>query len=358
MQPPLNTHRIDYIDNAKAIAMLLVVFGHAPGLPAVVMNFIYAFHMPVFFFISGLLLSKSKLALPFRDFVAAQFRSLGIPYLFFFVLSYLYWLPTHHLSASTLNHGPIAWWEPLLGLFEGSQQAWAVNAVLWFFVCLFMAAAIYFFARRVCSEKCLALVSSVLAIGFSLIYVDVWPRWPWRLDSTLIALSFYAVGHWANAHLAQLAKLSRLHIFLLVAVLWFVVLIGTIFNGKVDLNFLQFGSVPLAYFVNAYLGILALLFVSQLLPPKRILNWIAKNTIIIFPTHLLLYSLFTGVGVVLLAWPHDFKESSWVWVLVFPLLALVLIYPWSLILERCCPFLWGKRKPSTNIFSHGSSQNA
>ena len=49
--------RLTYIDTMKAIGIALIVFGHAPGLDASLKAFIYSFHMPLFFFISGVLLS-------------------------------------------------------------------------------------------------------------------------------------------------------------------------------------------------------------------------------------------------------------------------------------------------------------
>jgi acyltransferase len=357
-QAIFSAQRIEYIDNVKAIAMLLVLLGHAPGLNQFAMNFIYAFHMPVFFFVSGLLLTDRKLALPLPRFIMAQIRGLGIPYLFFFMVSYLYWLPTHRLAAAAQKNGPITWWEPLWGLIVGSQQAWVVNAVLWFFVCLFLTTCIFFIAKRFFPAGLLVVVFNLLGIVFTLAYVSSWPRWPWTLDSTLIALGFYAAGHYARGYLPQLAQLSRTRVAIFALVLCLGLLAGTALNGKVDLNLLDFGKLRLPYFVNAYLGIFALLFASLLLPSKRALSWIADNTIIIFPTHLLLYSLFTGIGVILLGWPHDFKESSWVWTAVFPILALGLSYPISLILTRCCPILFGNRVPNANIFPHGSSKNA
>lgn len=356
--PVMNAQRIEYVDNVKAIAMLLVLVGHAPGLNPFAMNFIYAFHMPVFFFISGLLLTERKLTLPLSQFIMAQIRALGIPYLFFFSVSYLYWLPTHRLSAAELRNGPVAWWEPLLGFLEGNYHAWVINAVLWFFVCLFMTSCIYFLAKRYFSVKLLALLFSLLAILFSLFYAGSWPRWPWMLDSTVIALGFYAVGHYARHYLLSGLSLSRARTATWAAILCLILLLGAALNGKVDLNTLQFGNLPLVYFVNSYLGIFALWFACQLLPSKRTLRWIANNTIIIFPTHLLLYSLFTGIGVVLLGWPHDFKESSWIWTVIFPVLALGLSYPISLVLMRYCPVLFGSRISNANILADGSSKNS
>lgn len=52
-------NRISYIDIAKGIGIFLVIWGHII-LNGPAYNIIYAFHMPLFFFLSGLVFSKSK----------------------------------------------------------------------------------------------------------------------------------------------------------------------------------------------------------------------------------------------------------------------------------------------------------
>ena len=46
--------RVDWIDLTKGIAIFLMVCGHI-GLPGALSNWIWSFHMPLFFLMSGLL---------------------------------------------------------------------------------------------------------------------------------------------------------------------------------------------------------------------------------------------------------------------------------------------------------------
>ena len=48
--------RVQYIENAKGIGILLVVLGHNDmnAYHPTLHRFIYAFHMPLFFFLSGI----------------------------------------------------------------------------------------------------------------------------------------------------------------------------------------------------------------------------------------------------------------------------------------------------------------
>ena len=51
--------RIDFIDYSKGLGIFFVVFGHVYCGNNIVTNWIYSFHMPLFFILSGFLLIKS-----------------------------------------------------------------------------------------------------------------------------------------------------------------------------------------------------------------------------------------------------------------------------------------------------------
>ena len=55
-----NVERIEYIDVTKGIGIMSVLLGHSISLMAHPVNrFILSFHMPLFFFVSGMLFSDS-----------------------------------------------------------------------------------------------------------------------------------------------------------------------------------------------------------------------------------------------------------------------------------------------------------
>lgn len=78
--------RIEYLDIAKAICIVLVVIGHfnpstAPEGWFTAVNVIYTFHMPLFMFVSGFLFSKTYRPQPYLEFVSRKFKHLMVPYL-------------------------------------------------------------------------------------------------------------------------------------------------------------------------------------------------------------------------------------------------------------------------------------
>src|SRR5512144_3032083 len=77
--------RLEYIDIAKGIGILLVVMGHNDFslVSPFFYKFIYAFHMPLFFFLSGMFF---KAELPFLTVLRRRFDTLLKPYLFTILL--------------------------------------------------------------------------------------------------------------------------------------------------------------------------------------------------------------------------------------------------------------------------------
>ena len=81
--------RINYIDVARGIGILLVVMGHNDfaAISPFMHKLIYSFHMPLFFFLSGYFLST---ATPFWTFVKRRFNSLLKPFFFTIFMIYFF----------------------------------------------------------------------------------------------------------------------------------------------------------------------------------------------------------------------------------------------------------------------------
>lgn len=69
--------RIDYIDIVKGITIILMIIGHVSNIPTILRTFIFSFHMPLFFIISGYTFKKKKQT----KLLKSSIRRLIIPYL-------------------------------------------------------------------------------------------------------------------------------------------------------------------------------------------------------------------------------------------------------------------------------------
>ncbi|MCX6078702.1 MAG: acyltransferase family protein [Chloroflexi bacterium] len=84
-QAPVSIARIDYIDIAKGIGILLVVMGHNDFslISPFFFKLIYSFHMPLFFFMSGIFFKPD---LSFLSLLRRRFDSVLRPYIFTILL--------------------------------------------------------------------------------------------------------------------------------------------------------------------------------------------------------------------------------------------------------------------------------
>ena len=77
--------RIEFLDIAKAICIVLVVLGHLNPVPepqawAAFVKVIYSFHMPLFLFVCGFLFNGSYRNRNYFSFISRKFKHLMLPY--------------------------------------------------------------------------------------------------------------------------------------------------------------------------------------------------------------------------------------------------------------------------------------
>lgn len=328
--------RIAFVDTAKALGLLMVVAGHVPGAPQAVVTAIYSVHMPLFFLISGLLLSTERARASWRATLQRGLRTLLVPYLFFFLLSLAYWLATRDLGERARKFAGVEAASAWQGLASGLSVELFVNATLWFFPCLFVCQLIYAALRRVASAASAFFAFSGLALLLLAFTLPWQSRLPWGLDVAWIALPFYAAGHalrQADLGRGSLAALG------LCAAAWLALVA---LQGRVDLAWANFGAVPLLYLPCAFAGIACVLGLARRLPATAAARWLADNSLVVFPLHVLLINALSGAaqmaGLRELLARHPL--AWWTIATAWGLLACV---PLAALLRRHAPALIGLR---------------
>lgn len=73
-----------FVDILKGIAILLIVYGHIiPGAIPFMTEYVSTFHIPLFFFVSGLLYNDVKYKDNFMSFIANRIKTLMCPFFYF-----------------------------------------------------------------------------------------------------------------------------------------------------------------------------------------------------------------------------------------------------------------------------------
>ena len=130
----------DWVDHAKAIGVVLVVYGHVargvfnagvafpPDLFRLSDSVLYTFHMPLFFFLSGLFFQPSLRRHGPAGMIGSKIGTLLWPYLVWSLLQGA----IEVLLSSHTNH-PITWHE-VLALWDPRAQFWFLMALFIVFV--------------------------------------------------------------------------------------------------------------------------------------------------------------------------------------------------------------------------------
>ena len=185
----MNKDRNHTIDILRGIAIFLVVFGHVTHLPEIRI-YIWGFHIPIFFFISGLLFRREKFE-KFTDFLKSRLKNIVLPYVIFYLATLVYWiLIERHSRGADVPVG-----SQLIGLVYGTydMRYMMFNGALWFIPCLFSMEMLYWFVSK-CSKRIYLIGVLICFYIIGLVLKDNTPWLPWGLCAAFIGIVFYGIG--------------------------------------------------------------------------------------------------------------------------------------------------------------------
>lgn len=295
---PVKTGRNPAIDVAKGIGILLVVFAHINYTPAP-LTYIYSFHMPLFFILSGLLFRKEKYP-TFRQFLKNRFYTLICPYLFFYSAALVIKILTTFASDGISGVLSPTMLKALTQMFLAWGPSASPNNPLWFVPCLLCVEIMYFF---IVSKKpwvngliCTVLVCLGWLMKSEYLHI-AGQRLLWNADIAFFAIGYYAFGNLFAEKLTALQENfgNRKLICLAAALLLGVILYPlAMYNGKVSVGSGIFQNGFLLY-ATGIIGTAGVLFAAFALENCRFLQYLGKNTFAIMGTHYVIRNLMNIV---------------------------------------------------------------
>ena len=359
------TQRISWLDNAKALGIILVFYGHIVekifvtyAIPAAGLQYklIYSFHMPLFFLLSGYLVKKTqhrKLVI----FIKNKFMTRIVPFFFFNILilpCYFIFVKISSQSIDVSQFFPNIALSPLLA---GSPT---LNTITWFLACLLSVEVInyllYPFLRKSRIVMCMAIVLSYV-MGWSLSYktdiINQYITVPdyWFIQEALVAYSFYLFGNLIAACPIFYKKMNPyLNVFLLL-------LTATCLFATFNLNDGPFKLYPVPIFafggygsfllfpLTASAGSMCIISASRLIPSFSFMNFLGRNTLSLMGLN---YIFITSMNTSFIQYSMKIFSGNHFSVFIqcasLTCITLLLCVPFVILLKRYLPFMIGYRK--------------
>ena len=337
----MNQHRVIWIDYAKAIGIYSVVLGHALSYSivseATARNFIYIFHMPLFFFISGYLFKPNK-ETSFKTHFTKDVLSLFIPYISLNVLAFILLLPLLFFIHIDIGN-------KIFQFLTGQGHAPAGPA--WFLLCLFGVRIIAFWVLK---QKIQIILSFVL---FSCIIAYFLPfHLYWCIDVVFMAFPIFAIGHLSKRVATleiTLSKKSMTYKYAVFIISLTLTVAITSLQGSVSMYSRAFGQTPALFYPGAFVGILMIVsFCSLFKNDKMLVRNLSSGTIVIMGLHGILYIYVNHLALAVL--PVNFTDGySVLYKSIICLIVTILFYYPIRFFQNHVPFLIGYRgKTITN----------
>lgn len=186
---PISKPRDPTLDITKGIAILLVIIGHCWEIPYMpIRHFIFTFHMPLFFLVSGFFYKERS----FKESFSKDIVHLGVPYvitcLAILLFYLLYW-------GTTGNSNPLSSYAIASLVGSGTRHSckmlsdFPVIGAIWFLPALLVCKNTYNLLppkNRILCSSVIFVVATI--IGRYLLFI------PFSVLSGLSAIIFYAIG--------------------------------------------------------------------------------------------------------------------------------------------------------------------
>lgn len=274
------------IDVAKGFALFSVVFAHVLEWDHPLTLWIFMFHMPAFFFLSGMTFRPAKYP-SFSIFLKDKLKKRIRPYFIIAFIGFIICMLRPYYRQPILDAG----WPYLLMsvFFYGHPQNLYIGQI-WFLTALFSAEVIAwlwfrFFGQRSASLKCFSLLllswmaMSVPRLNQVLPLVN---RLPWKIDTALCAAVFLIAGYYAaSINLFTWIEHKGLCWFLLPFTAWLSYYFGPKWYGYVNMCDCIYSPGPY-YFLVAFLGISCLFLAAVLCKNSKFWQYCGRYSLPMF----------------------------------------------------------------------------
>ena len=268
---------------AKGIGILLVLIGHFCLIPWI-KRFIYLFHMPLFFFLSGYLFTDKDIK-EFPRYIFKKIKSLYLP----FVACNMFAMLFHNFFCSIGVYNPDELFSKTSEVIKYIVKVLLcikmedIVAPMWFLPILLAVSVLYFLLRSVTRNN--FITSIVVVVIFCLSYLFVLMDLKEGISRAFILVGIgmwsFHLGNIYKQYETNIMKVSSRPIFVICCIV-----IEVVLSLFVDINMIQMRfSNPLFYTIGELLGINVILWISYRIKNNKVLRFFGNNSLMILKWH-------------------------------------------------------------------------
>lgn len=264
MQQFLQTknNRLEYIDIAKGIGILLVVFGHSSLVLHIENIWIHSFHMPLFFIITGMCFNENKYS--FAHFLKRRLHQIMVPCLFFTFF--------------------IASIEIIIGVRQLDSLRYGIPHALWFLPVLFVSQLVLYNVWVV-SRKMVCRLTFITICLLAWFGIANKPPLPYTIQAIPAAIAFIGIGTLITVQEKKWSATQELALCFVASVVSVYVLKSRLNLYENDLHCHIIATIAAIMGSCFILALSKLVSHSQKERIKFIFIWLGRNSLVIMSIH-------------------------------------------------------------------------
>lgn len=289
----MKTERIKWIDVAKGLCIILVVFGHCitregAGKVVFLNRLIYSFHMPLFFMLSGINL---KTDIPFMEFIKKRITRVLLP-MYGFMIGYNICMAFISIFNGNYTHyiaqiDAAAILKSILCLRTSLIVNW------WFLPALFTAQILLFIIDKI---PIVILKIATFVIGFLLCMLNYHKMniaFPFFLETAALALPFLAIGFYGKELFYRWERFSG---FIIAGLIWAACIVISVKCGYGAVNMLN-GNIhnPFLFFAGGLSGSYIAVYFAKKTQGLSLFQKLGRETLWIYGIHYIFLNIFCEI---------------------------------------------------------------
>lgn len=322
--------RVGYIDLLKGLAIIGVVFVHVPGKPEWWSSY---YVNTIFFFLAGIFFRGKSIS----DTISEKWRSLMIPFLIYYAISYPIALLEIGWDTRSINNLPWGCWSDIFKSTINSDYL-RVNVPLWFIPALFITTILYTALSKL--PKRIFLSVFILLFFCSEMIRNNWSA-PFFINTSFRAIVFFGCGNLIGPYIinAQYSARKKYFILLFSAIAF---ITTSYIMPDTESEFIN-GIIFNIHWIAYCIGILTIFSFHKDSGKTNYIAFLGANTLTILAVHWYVLDLAHRMVFKLSGTENPFLAT------IETMICIILTIPIIMYVNRKYPILTGKKKRQTRI---------